>query len=300
MRIGTVVVGVFLLLAAAPQAPAQAPAAPDRDQVERLASLCKLWGTVRYLHPYLPSRDIDWDAALLKALPGVQSARNGDEYAAGVGTMLKSLDDPATHLLPTTPAARPNLGKPAKQLITWVNDRTVAVDLGDSGRIPSSEYPRLRRELEKASGVILDLRRSQGWDHVLGTAGFNELLPTREAQGPAYRFVVHSGYTPQSGGSSGGYSSVFQTHVRSTFRPTTERSARKTVFLLSERSGVPQLAWALQQSGDVLPAGPAPQREGREVRGRVPAPPGERRPRPGWLVHVPAADHGHGPAEVPG
>ena len=30
-------------------------------RVARLAGLAKVWGTVKYFHPYLASREIDWD-----------------------------------------------------------------------------------------------------------------------------------------------------------------------------------------------------------------------------------------------
>ena len=197
MRIGTIVGGVLLLLAAVGPASAQGPPAPDQDQVERLSNLCKVWGTVRYLHPYLAYKDMDWDAALVKALPKVMSAKSTDEYAAAVQMMLDALGDPAMRVM-SIAAARPvppKADKPAKKFYSWINDRTLAVDLRDASRIPPSEYLPLRRELEKARGVILDLRGPPVSDYLLSVAGFNELLPTREARGPAYRFVVHSGYT---------------------------------------------------------------------------------------------------------
>ena len=42
----------------------------------RLAGLCKLWGAVKYFHPYLVYKDIDWDQALIETLPKVRQAAN--------------------------------------------------------------------------------------------------------------------------------------------------------------------------------------------------------------------------------
>ena len=68
--------------------------------VERLTHLAKLWGTVRFLHPYLAYKEIDWDAALVRAIPAVRSARTPQEYAAAVQGMLAALGDPVTRVEP--------------------------------------------------------------------------------------------------------------------------------------------------------------------------------------------------------
>ncbi len=54
-------------LIAATASAAQTPTLPSRE--ERLAHLGRLWGQVRYRHPYLAYKDIDWDAALVAAIP---------------------------------------------------------------------------------------------------------------------------------------------------------------------------------------------------------------------------------------
>jgi len=63
----------------------------------RLLATGKLWVTVKYFHPYLAYHDIDWDKALVDALPRVRSASTPDEYAAAIQSMLDVLKDPATH-----------------------------------------------------------------------------------------------------------------------------------------------------------------------------------------------------------
>jgi C-terminal processing protease CtpA/Prc len=75
---------------------------PERD---RLLATGKLWVTVKYFHPYLAYRDIDWDKALVDALPKVRSAATPAEYATAMNSMLEALRDPATHVGPaaTTP-----------------------------------------------------------------------------------------------------------------------------------------------------------------------------------------------------
>jgi Peptidase family S41 len=94
---------VFLFVLSLPSFAAEA-ASPGLD---RLAQVGRLWGTVRYLHPYLLDRDIDWDAALVAALPRVEAARSQEEYAAAVQGMLDALGDPVTRVLPPDTKPRP-------------------------------------------------------------------------------------------------------------------------------------------------------------------------------------------------
>lgn len=65
----------------------------------RLAATAKLWITVKYFHPYLAYQDIDWDKALVEALPRIRGAKSPDEYASATQQMLDALHDPLTHML---------------------------------------------------------------------------------------------------------------------------------------------------------------------------------------------------------
>jgi C-terminal processing protease CtpA/Prc len=58
-----------------------------------LVSTGRLWITVKYFHPYLAYRDLDWDQALVDALPKIRSANTTEEYQAAVRTMMHGLDD---------------------------------------------------------------------------------------------------------------------------------------------------------------------------------------------------------------
>ena len=91
----------------------------DDTRTDRIARLCKVWGTVRYLHPYLAYKDIDWDAALIKSLPKVRAAKDTDEFAQIVQEMLDALGDPTTRVsrkpvLPKLGADKPITRKPRK------------------------------------------------------------------------------------------------------------------------------------------------------------------------------------------
>src|SRR6266849_6595729 len=93
---------VFCFLVQFVVANAAGAAAPTGEslQIQRLIHLCKLWGTVRYLHPYLFYKDIDWDAALVAAIPKVSAAKTTDEYATALRDLLAVLHDPVTQIGP--------------------------------------------------------------------------------------------------------------------------------------------------------------------------------------------------------
>ena len=65
-------------------------------RIARLAGLANIWGTVKYFHPFLAYRDIDWDKALIETIPKVNAAKTPQEYQAAVNQMLAVLNDKST------------------------------------------------------------------------------------------------------------------------------------------------------------------------------------------------------------
>lgn len=88
----------FLLLLALLTAPALWARQPANEQ-DRLIATAKLWTTVKYFHPYLAYRAIDWDKALVDALPKIRGANSAADYSNSLARMLDALHDPATYVL---------------------------------------------------------------------------------------------------------------------------------------------------------------------------------------------------------
>ena len=110
-------------------------------ETDRLLATGKLWVTIKYFHPYLAYRDIDWDKALAEALPRIRSATTTAEYAAAVQSMLEALKDPSTHVGMATASAENHtsaqrvwihngLLHPAFLIRTGSETETVAISLG--------------------------------------------------------------------------------------------------------------------------------------------------------------------------
>ena len=61
------------------------------SETDRLVSTARLWITVKYFTPSLAHSDLDWDQALVDALPKIRSAQTSAEYQAAVRAMLHNL-----------------------------------------------------------------------------------------------------------------------------------------------------------------------------------------------------------------
>lgn len=141
-----VALGLWLPIAAS-------QARPGTARTERLAALGKLWASVKYFHPFLAYKDINWDAALLAALPKAAAARDAEEYARAVGSMLSTLSDPATGVVRrAAPAAEPSTSVSQVRngvLVITVRPETAALVRAAGAAIG------------EAKGVVFDLRHHE-------------------------------------------------------------------------------------------------------------------------------------------
>jgi C-terminal processing protease CtpA/Prc len=256
-------------------AAAAGPPAPQ-DAIERLARVVRLWGTVRFHHPYLAYKEIDWDEALAKAAPRVRSAASREEYAAAVKEMLATLGDATTHLVDTgngagqagavpaapgsaaanaAPAPPPAAALPP--LFRHVGEGLLVFDLRPYGG--SAGFMALLRaaqslgpEVAKARGVVFDLRQEGAEEIAAETllSPLSGLLASHPTHAPAQRSLRHGGYRSQVELGSGGYNSFFSTELAENFTPAPGASPKRVVFLVDRESYLPALALALQRSGD--------------------------------------------------
>jgi C-terminal processing protease CtpA/Prc len=254
------VLGLLGLLACLGLSPvlAESPAPLQPADVERLTQVARLWGTVRFLHPYLAYKEIDWDAALVRAIPAVRSARTPQEYAAAVQGMLAALGDPVTRVEPARPPVRPPAAGKPPALFTWLSPGRLSIYLrpdADSGMNEAESekaFQALAGELPRAREVIVDIRSLWGLRYRAEFAlqSLAGALASRPVPAPAERLLVHSGYRTQLDESSGGYSSGFQTPLAERFVPPAGAVPKRVVFLVNADTVLPPVAAALQAAGD--------------------------------------------------
>lgn len=238
-----------VLTVVAAQAADSTPASAAR--IERLSRLCRVWGTARYLHPALTQTNIDWDAALVAAIPKAGAARDDQEFVDAVGAMLKALNDPVTCVVKKDfGKAGATRASQARQILSLLDGGCVVVHLNRSESEEDFLKPEtttaLRKELAKARNVIVDLR---GVSWAAGAlAKISQLLPlSRKVSVPTQRYVAHSGYKPSAGTTTGGYDSKFETD---SVKTVVHEQAPPVVFLFDAQSSLPIVALALRQAGN--------------------------------------------------
>lgn len=240
---------------------AEPPSAALPSREERLSRLARLWGQVRYRHPFLASQDIDWDGALVAALPRVEAARDRAAYAAAVQQLLEVLEDPATRLQrpDEEDGERSGPAVPLRAPRSWEARTTLVLDLralDAPGALAELRAGReaLRGELGLAKAVIIDLRGRGLSASTLETANtaLDEVLPlllTQALPVPGERSLLHSGYRPQTLTSSGDFSTSLVTSMGETVAPQGEGKPRPVLFLLDDRSRVGPRVLAMKAQG---------------------------------------------------
>jgi len=235
----------------------------ESARIDRLVALAKLWAAVKYFHPYLAYRDnIDWDGALVKAIPKVNAARNGAEYSAAVEDMLNALGDPVTRVLdvsaPSNPSPsgerQPTFHKNADGIlvVAMTNYSDFEDFVGTAKRLET-----LKKELPTARAVVFDLRPAatpSDADQGMASNGFSDsglaaVLTKASLDMPGERRRMHVGYAPQDGTTSGGYSSGFYLQGRPAIKPESAAKDIPVVFLVGPHGDLPDVALGLQASG---------------------------------------------------
>ncbi|MFI5389620.1 MAG: hypothetical protein ACHQY2_07845, partial [Candidatus Eremiobacterales bacterium] len=151
---------VLCMLAAPVCRPARAQAAPATTTT-RLAALARLWGDIKYFDPQLAYRNVDWDAALVTAIPKVEAATTTPAYSAAVQSMLDVLHDPATAVVGAPATWKPGASTTFASLKP-LGSGSVLVTLDVNASLASSdalnEAAMLASGLAKYQTVIFDLR----------------------------------------------------------------------------------------------------------------------------------------------
>jgi hypothetical protein len=181
-------------------------AAPEPTRVERLASVAKLWGTIKFTHPWLAYKPIDWDAALVKSIPKINAAESREEYATAVDALLDELHDPVTHVIRETQPRQQRGGIQEQPSAKMLDGGVLLISLN---RIGMGEWNGVLQRMQTAAAriadakaVVVDLRAdSQQSDRVQGLINdmvdHTELarrLVTKPLIAAGWRGRMNSGY----------------------------------------------------------------------------------------------------------
>src|SRR5215217_3833932 len=228
----------------------QAQQSPTEDtRIARLAGLARVWGTVKYFHPFLAHRDIDWDKALVETIPRVNAARSAQDYEAGLNQMLAVLNDKSTRAEIETEAkpADPmpaNTAKPVRKEngVLIVDATQIAKAVANDITALNKSITNINESLPNATSVIFDARSATKTSDIEAYHFDNFIRQTLAGMLDgnvmlgATRYRMHNGYATQvSGGANFYYSGL----INSAPQTIAGRSKTKTppiVFIINQNS----------------------------------------------------------------
>ena len=235
----------------------------ESKRIERLVGLCKLWGAIKYFHPYLAYRDdIDWDAALVAAIPKVNAANDASDYAAAVQGMLKALGDPVTQVVQREPADIASPPHESQPSYTFTPDNILVVTIRYYQNLSDffsarQKMAAIKAEIPKAHGVLFDLRAaapvSYAMREIMLLAFQSSEIASALSSTPlitaSERTRMHLGFTPHVSGMGFPYTSAFQVVDGRRISPAPKAQDIPTVFLVNGWTALPPEALALQIAG---------------------------------------------------
>ena len=251
--------------------------APPLDrQTTHLVGLARVWGYVKYTHPAMATSSLDWDAALVRALPAVENATSDAEYRKAVAGLLAELRDPATGVVDEEPSAAtpPAASGVLAVRLESIDSRTAVVTIPSDPALES--IPDLQAEVcarfadaARFERVVLDLRsptgRRPGWsvqNAIVKCA--SRLLGQDVTLAPA-RFLTHGFYMMQSvtGGTGGGlgpWDSGLKVMSAGSVRGEGARTPRLAFLVNRGTTDIYPLLMALQAHGlaEVVQEGDSP------------------------------------------
>lgn len=178
----------------------------------------------KYLHPFLPSSEIDWDKALIEAIPKVNAAKSPQEYTAAVNSLLAPLNDRYTRAAIPNPVKSSLTSTVIKSEAFRLADGVLTIDVAAIAETAATDQaamqqilPKIMSSLPQAKAVVLDCRIKNVSTYIsedFANAFYRVLwglvlqMTDKPISYGGQRYRMHNGYAPQIGTTSGGYYSA--------------------------------------------------------------------------------------------
>ena len=243
---------LMLCVTAQAQQPSQTPAHPSAEdtRIARLVGLAKVWGAVKYFHPYLAYREIDWDKALVETIPKVKAATTPQEYQAAINQMLGVLSDNSTRaeIEKDTKAAPPHqtiatTKEPVRTEngVLVIDAMQIAQTAAQNNTALSGFIGKISQAIPTAQAVVIDGRAG---GQTTGTAYDFRLLLRQmlwqilnaSVTLGSTRYRMHSGYATQTGRGARFYYSAFVNVAPETITGQNKAKTPPVVFIVNENT----------------------------------------------------------------
>jgi hypothetical protein len=222
------------------------------EQINRLADAGKVYGLVKYFHPYLQYKTLNWDSVFAANVEGIIVAKSKEEYSDVMQRMLSVLNDNLTCVV-STPQANNN--DSVRTTSYKIKDSLLYVSMNDITGDSYNKIVEACQNLDKVKGVIYDMRNGTNSRFNFATTAdlidwamddshlffFNGNLVL-----PSSRTVGYKGLPAESMNS--GYDTYFKQERASRYRGSYQKELL-FAFIVSNGDQIPLSAIALQQKG---------------------------------------------------
>lgn len=235
----------------------------NAEQTQRLAQLSRLYGHIKYFHPYLGYRDINWDAAFAATAPRLIDAITEKEQAAVIQQMLEVLQDPVTKVVFSGAEENNLVAGSAKDSLQFYFTADSILIVKTNNYYGFDNYVFLLQQLEtiktwarSSKGLLLDMRAERPlrpdvlllWPFCFDYSGISSALLSKPEFTPGHRLRMHNGFPPETGNSSGGYFSGFYSKSGVPVKPAGKTVSIPVAVLINSNSDVPSHALALAKA----------------------------------------------------
>jgi len=234
---------------------AQAPYSPV--QYLRLEEAGKVWGHIKYLHPFVQHHSINWDSAFAAVAPTLLESTSKLAYAKHIQGWLSLLDDPLTGVV-TSNTPKVKIDTTAYPIAHW-KDSVLTITIRSLQGFTNFNNILSRLEafaplFSKAKGILFDFRpvdngRSDdlAMEDYFAYSGIEPYLTDTVIQKPAVRRIAYTGFPPEDELSGSAYYPYYTTKIGATVFPKLLRKC-PIVFLVNENVDLPLIALSLQES----------------------------------------------------
>ena len=243
------ILNVLLLASAFCQTLQAQPATADDLRIARLAGLAKVWGSVKYFHPFLAYRDIDWDKSLIETIPKVNAAKSPQDYQAALNQMLAVLNDKSTRAeIDVETKPDPPAPVDAAKLVRTENGvliidstqiaKAIAKDISALNKFATT----INEALPNATSVVFDARGTTKApdDEAYHFDNFMRQTLTAMLDGTVVlgstRHRMHNGYATQVTGGANFYYSGLISPAPQTIAGRSKTKTPPIVFIINQNS----------------------------------------------------------------
>ena len=232
------------------------------DEIDRIASLGKLWGMLHYFHPNVLNGTVVTDSLIVPAARSLAADASAANYKRVVAAMLAATADAETKLSQASEQVR-LLTSPGKVNVMPLPGgfQYIAIPTNISSMEELAKTGFMDDSWRNANGTVLDLRKSdylvQDWSEEQFVADFmptisSALLGKKRLPALQERYAAHNGFVSQTQTTPNVYSTGWLSNNFASERKGDGKGYGKPfVFVLHEQSNA-QLIWqclALAQAG---------------------------------------------------